>query len=232
MPSNVKFKMQKGTAMSKKECSASYVSEGKKLNNISDSFTRTGGNNSRSKLLLHSCCGPCSTSVIERLAADFDVTVFYFNPCITDEGEYEKRKLNQIKVIEKFNKDNRGALSIDFIEGRYDPGEYLEAVYGLENEPEGGARCDVCFRMRIRETAKKAAGMGYQIFTTTLSVSPHKNYEKILDCGRKAAEEFNVQFLETDFKKKAGFQRSIAISKEMGLYRQDYCGCEFSKREK
>ncbi len=197
-----------------------------------DFFTRTMGQDSKAKVLLHSCCGPCSTACIERLAPDYDITVFYFNPSITEEEEYEKRKANQILFIDAFNREKLSDTPIKFIEGRYSPDEYLELIKGLEGEPEGGERCRVCFRQRLRETAKKAKSMNMDYFTTTLTVSPHKNYDVIAAIAKEAAEEFQIAFLDMDFKKKAGFQRSIQLSKEYELYRQDYCGCPFSKRDK
>ena len=178
------------------------------------------------KMLLHSCCGPCSTSVIERLVPDYDITVFYYNPCITDRDEYEKRKENQIRFIEEYN-DERN-LKISFTEGRYDSEEYFRRVRGLENEPEGGERCTVCFHQRLEEAARYAGEKGFDIFTTTLTVSPHKNYTLIAGIGREYGEKYGVEFLDMDFKKKAGFQRSIELSKEHELYRQNYCGCVYS----
>ena len=194
------------------------------------------------KLLLHSCCGPCSSACIERLLPDFDITVFYYNPCIDDRDEYEKRKANQIKLIESIN--DKGIIRsgeavqtydgkmphVDFVEGDYDPERYLELVKGLENEPEGGARCPVCFRMRLTSAAKYAKANGYDAFTTTLTVSPHKNFPLISGIGAEVGEEVGIDYLPYDFKKKDGFLRSIQLSKEFGLYRQDYCGCNFSKR--
>ena len=197
--------------------------------NLSDSFTRTGGKHARPRLLLHSCCGPCSTAVIERLYADYDITVFYYNPCITDAEEYEHRKAEQIRFISEFNAEH-SCGQIKYMEGRYDPREYYEQAAEYSEEPEGGKRCEVCFRIRLRETAKNAARLKFDLFSTTLSVSPHKNYKIIAEIGREAAEEVGTEFLAEDFKKKAGFQRSIQLSKEHGLYRQNYCGCEYSKR--
>lgn len=194
-------------------------------------FDPVGNGMMRKKLLLHSCCGPCSTAVIERLLADYEITVFFYNPCITDPEEYEKRKLNQIKFIEAVNKNaDCESGRVNFIEGEFEPEKYLERVKGLEEEPEGGARCTECFRMRLEKTASYAEHHGYPIFGTTLTVSPHKNYQLISEIGRGLAEEHGVEFLDMDFKKKAGFQRSVQLSKEYGLYRQDYCGCEFSRR--
>lgn len=182
-------------------------------------------------LLLHSCCGPCSTAVIERLVCDYDLTVFFYNPCITDREEYEKRKEAQIAFIEKYNLHLGGMHKISLIEGEYEPDRYYELTSGYSNEPEGGARCTICFRMRLEKTAAEAAVKGYQLFTTTLTVSPHKNYPLISAIGREAAEKYGVEFLDMDFKKKAGFQRSIQLSREYGLYRQNYCGCDYSKRD-
>lgn len=189
-----------------------------------------GKEKEKQRLLLHSCCGPCSTSVIERLAEEYDITVFFYNPCITDFDEYEKRKENQISFIEKYNLYLGDTGSIGFLEGDYEPQAYFEAVKGYEEEPEGGARCTVCFTQRLEKTAKIAAQKGFACFATTLTVSPHKNYPMISAIGREMAEKYHTEFLDMDFKKKAGFQRSIQMSKTYGLYRQDYCGCEFSKR--
>ena len=182
------------------------------------------------RLLLHSCCGPCSSAVIERLMPDYRITVFYHNPCITDRDEYEKRKENQILLIEQMNEELSPEDRIDFVEGDYVPETYLELVRGLEQEPEGGARCTVCFRERLRDTAEYAKEHGFSLFTTTLTVSPHKNYPLISSIGKEEAERAGVQFLDMDFKKKDGFHRSVVLSKRYGLYRQNYCGCGFSKR--
>ena len=184
------------------------------------------------RLLLHSCCGPCSTAVIERLLPAYDITVFYYNPCITDPEEYEKRKQTQIRFLQELNEKACGdSCRVEFVEGEYDPSSYLELVRGLEAEPEGGARCTVCFRQRLAAAAAYAAEHGFPQFTTTLTVSPHKSYPLITAIGKEEAERAGVQYLDMDFKKKAGFQRSVQLSKEYGLYRQDFCGCEFSRRD-
>jgi len=195
------------------------------------SLTGAGEKAIGNALLLHSCCGPCSSSVIERLIPDYDITVFFYNPCITDQEEYEKRKSNQIRFINEFNLNLPEKHRVQFIEGGYEPEEYYRLVSGYSNEPEGGARCEICFRQRLMETAKTAARTGFGLFTTTLTVSPHKNYELISAIGKEAGEKFGIEFLDIDFKKKAGFQRSIQLSREYSLYRQDYCGCEYSKRQ-
>ncbi len=184
----------------------------------------------RPKILLHSCCGPCSTACIERLMDDYEVTVFFYNPNITDEGEYQMRLDAQKTVIEKFNERGAFMLSrIGFIEGTYKTEEFFRSVRGFEDQPEGGLRCSQCFQLRLSETARKAKCSGFDYFATTLTVSPHKNYKIISEIGKDIAEQFGIGYLDMDFKKKAGFQRSLELSKKFGLYRQNYCGCEFSK---
>ena len=184
------------------------------------------------RLLLHSCCGPCSTAVIERLLPDYDITVFFYNPNITDPNEYEKRLTSQLMVIDYFNKNLSPENKIDFIEGRYDPDEYFKLVSGYEEEKEGGRRCSLCFDMRLEETAIIAKEKGFDTFTTTLTVSPHKSYDIISQIGKSLSEKYKVEYLDGNFKKKDGFKRSIELSKEMNLYRQNYCGCQFSVWEK
>lgn len=187
-------------------------------------------------LLLHSCCGPCSTAVVERLAEEFNITVFFYNPCITDEEEYKKRKASQIKFIEAFNNERldpeqaTGRGVVHFMEGPYNPGTFLELCKGYEDQPEGGARCSICFRQRLEKTAEMAGLAGCDYFGTTLTVSPHKNYKIISEIGKEIALKYGLTFLDRDFKKKNGFKRSIELSKQYGLYRQNYCGCCFSER--
>ncbi len=184
----------------------------------------------RPSVLLHSCCGPCSTAVIERLLSDYSITVFFYNPNITEADEYELRLDAQRSVIDRFNGGGRFIIDrIGLVEGAYRPDIFLHSVRGLEDEPEGGARCSVCFRLRLEETARRAKLGGYDFFATTLTVSPHKNYPLISQIGREIADSYGIGFLDMDFKKKAGFQRSIELSKEFGLYRQNYCGCRFSR---
>ena len=184
------------------------------------------------ELLLHSCCGPCSTSVIERLVDEFNVMVFFYNPCITDEEEYRRRREAQIQFIEQFNEENAGRCRIVFREGDYCPGAFFEATAGLGNEPEGGARCEVCFRQRLEKTAAAACISGADYFGTTLTVSPHKDYKLISEIGRELALKYGLSFLDRDFKKKDGFARSIQLSRKYSLYRQNYCGCKYSERER
>ena len=181
-------------------------------------------------LLLHSCCGPCSTACIERVLPEYQVTVFYFNPCITEPEEYERRKAAQIQFLQEYNKGLEPEEQVGFIEGDYEPESFLRMAEGYEQEPEGGARCTLCFRQRLEETAALAEREGFFCFGTTLTVSPHKNYPLISTIGSQLAKEHHVEFLDMDFKKKAGFQRSIELSKEYGLYRQNYCGCRYSMR--
>ncbi len=187
--------------------------------------------NKKKTLLLHSCCGPCSTACIERLADEYEITVFYYNPCITHKEEYEKRKREQIRFLDDFNRANVGKnkRKISFTEGEYLPEKYFKKVKGLEDEPEGGKRCKECFTMRLEETALQGKNKGYDFFTTTLTVSPHKNYPLIASIGKECQEKFHIDFLDMDFKKQDGYKRSVDLSKEYGLYRQNYCGCEFSK---
>ncbi len=177
----------------------------------------------KKKILLHSCCGPCSTVCIERLLDDYDVTVFYFNPNIFPREEYEKRKENEKIVCAHFG--------VSFVDGDYEEESWLEYIKGLEGEREGGARCERCFYYRLEETAKRAKAGGYDIFGTTLTVSPHKSTPVINRVGKELAEKYKIPYLEESFKKKDGYLRSINLSKELSLYRQNYCGCRFSLKQ-
>ena len=181
----------------------------------------------RPTLLLHSCCGPCSSYVLEALVPHFRTTVLYYNPCIAPEEEYRHRKAVQLGLIERMN---AAGADIGVLDAEYDHAAFLERVRGHEDDPEGGDRCALCFEQRLRRTAEEAKAGGYDRFCTTLTVSPHKNAELLNRIGRELGEEYGVPFLPSDFKKKNGYKRSIELSKEYGLYRQDYCGCEFSSR--
>lgn len=181
-------------------------------------------------LLLHSCCGPCSTGVIERLADEFIITLFFYNPCITNEEEYKRRRDSQVSFIEQFNRERMDLPNIRIMEGAYEPGEFLALAEGHEEDPEGGARCAMCFRQRLEKTAQNAAIAGCDYFGTTLTVSPHKSCDIISGIGRELALKYKLSFLDRDFKKQDGFRRSVELSKKYGLYRQNYCGCRFSKR--
>ncbi len=179
-----------------------------------------------SALLLHACCAPCSSAVLERIGQVFKVVILYYNPNITDANEYQKR----LEEVKRFAKEIKTKYPIDVIPGRYDPQEFFTMAKGLENEPERGSRCYKCYELRLRETAIVAEKMGIPYFTTTLSLSPYKNSNWINEIGERLDKEYNTTFLYADFKKKNGYKRSIELSKVYGLYRQDYCGCIYSKR--
>ena len=179
----------------------------------------------RPRLLLQSCCGPCSSYVLEALTPYFCVTVLYYNPNIQPREEYDLRLENQRKIIAALPTPS----AVDILECDYDGEKFDAAVKGLESEPEGGARCSVCFRLRLEETAKRAKELGFDWFCTTLTVSPHKDAERLNQIGKALGERYGVPFLPSDFKKREGYKRSIQLSKEYDLYRQDYCGCLFSK---
>lgn len=181
-------------------------------------------------LFLHSCCAPCSSYVLEYLRKYFRITVFYYNPNITEDEEYRKRVSEQKRLIAAFNAQlPEGMYRIHVVEGDYDPQCFYEIARGLEQCPEGGERCFACYELRLRETAKRAKEGAYHFFTTTLSISPLKNAAKLNEIGEKLAGEFDVAWLPSDFKKKDGYKRSIELSKEYGLYRQNYCGCIYSR---
>lgn len=178
----------------------------------------------RPKLLLHSCCGPCSTTVLTLLVSHFDITVLYYNPNIEPKEEYYKRKEEQIRFIKEFNNEH-----IKFMDCDYNNQDFRSRVVGLEQEREGGARCAVCFKLRLEKTAEIAKALDFDYFGTTLTVSPHKNSEVINKIGALLETEYGVKYLYSDFKKKDGYKRSIELSKKYNLYRQDYCGCEFGR---
>ncbi len=178
------------------------------------------------KLLLHSCCGPCSTAVISRLTDYFDITVLYYNPNIEPEAEYYKRKNEQIKFLNNY----KGTNSITFLDCDYDNEAFLKIAKGLENEPEGGLRCHACYKLRLEKTVQIAKEKGYNYFGTTLTVSPYKNAQIINPIGKLLEEKYQVKFLYADFKKEEGYKKSIEMAKEYDLYRQNYCGCHFSQQ--
>jgi len=179
-------------------------------------------------LLLHSCCAPCSSYVLEYLSRYLEITVLYYNPNIYPPKEYDFRKEEQKRFIEELPTEH----PVHFLDCAYDSETYYEAVRGMEMEPEGGKRCEVCFRLRLEEAAKAAKNLGMDYFTTTLSISPMKNAALLNDIGGQLSLEYGVKYLYSDFKKKNGFLRSTELSKEYGIYRQDYCGCVFSMRER
>ena len=198
-------------------------------------------------LLLHACCAPCSSYVLEYLSRYFKITVFYYNPNISPEAEYKRRVAEIRRFIREFSERGgsagkaredapdgagEGALHmypIGFIEGEYDHSQLTEMARGLENVPEGGERCFKCYEQRLRESARLAAEGGYDYFCTTLSISPHKNAAKLMEIGERIGREYGVDYLPSDFKKRDGFKRSVELSAEYSLYRQSFCGCEFSK---
>jgi predicted adenine nucleotide alpha hydrolase (AANH) superfamily ATPase len=204
----------------------------------------------RPRLLLHACCAPCSSYCLEYLREYFDITVFFYNPNITEDEEYRKRVEEEKRLIAAYNSqidsgnfegmnstDKAGKIQI--LEGNYDPKEFFGAVKGYELCPEGGDRCRICFELRLGETARIAAAEGFEYFTTTLTISPLKNAEVLNEVGEQAAAQINqeygqekVIFLPSDFKKKEGYKRSIELSRQFDLYRQDYCGCGFSRQER
>lgn len=179
------------------------------------------------KLLLHTCCAPCSTRAIEMLCEEYSVTVFYYNPNIYPEAEYIKRKSEQIKYIDILKLNGK---EIDYIDCDYQAKDFYEnpLITSLTDEPEGGNRCAVCFEIRLSKTANVAKQNNYDIFATSLTVSPHKNASIINQLGNKIAKQVDIDYLETDFKKQNGYKRSVELSKENNLYRQNYCGCKYS----
>ncbi len=178
-------------------------------------------------LLLHACCAPCSSYCLEYLSQYFSITVLFYNPNISPAAEYQKRVDEIKRLISELPAKNK----ISLIEGRYLPEEFYTSVKGLENEPEGGKRCHVCYELRLHEAAVVAKELGYDYFTTTLSISPLKDADKLNEIGKKLSDEYGISYLYSDFKKKNGYKRSIELSKEYKLYRQNFCGCVFSKRE-
>lgn len=194
------------------------------------------------RLLLHSCCAPCSSHCMEYLREYFDLTVFYYNPNITVSLEYEKRLAEEKRLIAAYNRQvdeqdfagmhsTTAAGKIKILEAPYNPSDWFRAVRGLEDCPEGGDRCTVCFRMRLLKTAEEAARGGFDYFTTTLTISPLKDAQRLNKIGFEAADRYGVKWLPSDFKKKDGYKRSIELSRTFGLYRQNYCGCIYSKAE-
>ncbi len=178
------------------------------------------------RLLLHSCCAPCSSYCLEYLTRYFGITILYYNPNITNAEEYRKRVSEQRRLISELPVKN----AVTFAEGEYVPEDFYAAAKGLERVPEGGERCFRCYRLRLEYAARYAAEHGFDYFCTTLSISPLKNAAKLNEIGAELSGIYKVTWLPSDFKKKGGYKRSIELSREYGLYRQNYCGCEFSKR--
>lgn len=177
------------------------------------------------KLLLHSCCAPCSSAVLERLAENFDITIYYYNPNIDTKLEFMRRQ----EELEKLHALN---INFDVVTEKYKPNEYDKAIKGKEDLGEGSKRCYECYKLRLNKTARYAAEHGYDCFSTTLSISPYKNARWLSEIGQEVAKLYKVSYLDEDFKKKDGYKRSLELSKKLGLYRQDYCGCKYSKNRK
>ena len=180
------------------------------------------------RLLIHSCCAPCSSYCLELLSSYFEITVFYYNPNIYPSEEYHLRAREQERFIAEFP----SAHPMHFVEGKYDTDRFYDMAKGLEEIKEGGARCYKCYELRLREACEYAKAHGFDFFTTTLSISPMKNATWLNEIGAKLEKEYGISYLYSDFKKKNGYKRSTEISNEYGMYRQDYCGCEFSMRDR
>lgn len=189
-------------------------------------LTKLGQEQRVPTLLIHSCCAPCSSYVLEYLSEYFKITVFYYNPNIYPESEYTKRIVEQQKLIQDMNFKH----PVSFMAGKYEKEKFYAMAAGMEHLKEGGARCMKCYELRLSEAAKQAAAGGFDYFTTTLSISPMKNAQKLNEIGVRVGKEHGVEYLVSDFKKKNGYKRSVELSKEYGLYRQDYCGCEYSRQ--
>lgn len=177
-------------------------------------------------LLLHACCAPCSSYVLEYLCGYFEITVFYYNPNISPEEEYTHRVNEIIRLIREM------CPQVHFEEGKYEPERFFEMARGLEKEPERGKRCLACYRLRLEESAEAARRLSCDYFTTTLSISPQKDSQVLNDIGGQVSREYGIPYLFSDFKKRGGYKRSVELSEQYGLYRQDYCGCVFSKAER
>lgn len=182
------------------------------------------------KLLLHSCCAPCSSYVLEYLSRYFEITVYYYNPNIYPPKEYEMREAEQQNLILRMGEQEKFLYPVSFVAGVYQPEEFYQIAKGLEKEPEGGARCMKCYELRLRQAAFQAKAGGYDYFATTLTISPLKSAWKLNEIGEQMAKEYDVAYLCSDFKKKEGYKRSAVLSGEYELYRQDYCGCVYSIR--
>ncbi len=178
-------------------------------------------------LLLHSCCAPCSSYTIEYLSGYFNITVLYYNPNISEQAEYEKRKAEQIRLINSLETKNK----VSFLDCEYNSNEFFDIAKGYEHCREGGERCFRCYRLRLEKAAMLAKENGFDYFCTTLSISPLKNAQKINEIGFELADKYGIKWLPSDFKKREGYKRSIELSRQFNLYRQNYCGCVFSKRE-
>lgn len=203
---------------------APKINFGKKLEAIIEENERAG---KVPKLLLHGCCAPCSSYCLEYLSKYFEITLFYYNPNITDIQEYDKRAAEVVRLV----KEQPAVHPVNVIIGEHEPERFCEIAKGLENVPEGGERCFRCYRLRLEAAARRAKERGADYFCTTLSISPLKNAAKLNEIGAELSEIYKIPWLPSDFKKKGGYLRSIELSKEYGLYRQNYCGCPYSIRK-
>ena len=188
-----------------------------------EEITRTGA---RPSLLLHACCAPCSSYVLEYLSQYFSITLFFYNPNISSRQEYDLRYAELVRLVSEMG------LVAEVVNGDYEPERFLEIARGLEHLPEGGERCRKCYALRLEDAARVAAASGFDYFTTTLSISPHKNAEWLNEIGEEMAQKYGCVYLNSDFKKRGGYKRSCQLSKEHGLYRQDFCGCAYSKAQR
>lgn len=185
-------------------------------------------NNEKPKLLLHVCCAPCSSYVLEYLNKYFNITVFYYNPNISTKDEYDKRYNEEQRFVKEYPFENE----IKVINGKYDNEKYEKLIDGFQDEKEGGARCFKCYRLRLEESAKYAKENNYDYFTTTLTISPYKNSKVLNEIGNELSQLYGIKYLYSDFKKRNGYKRSIELSHKYNLYRQDFCGCKYSIRNK
>ncbi len=192
---------------------------------LDDTIKRITEASARPRLLLHACCAPCSSYVLEYLCKYFDITVFYYNPNISPPEEYRHRVEEIKRLISEM------CPAVGFIEGKYDPAAFYSVAKGLENEPERGERCHRCYRLRLLESAAAAKSGGYDYFTTTLSISPQKDSGVLNAIGKELSDEYGIPYLYSDFKKRGGYKRSIELSARFKLYRQNFCGCVFSRRD-
>ena len=183
-------------------------------------------NGKRPTLLLHACCAPCSSYVLEYLSKYFDITLFFYNPNISPQAEYDFRAAELLRLVKEMGLSDK----ISVLYGAYEPQKFTEMARGLEDLPEGGSRCKSCYALRLRESARVAAERQFDFYTTTLSISPHKNAEWLNEIGDEMGERFGIRYLTSDFKKKNGYKRSCELSEQYGLYRQNYCGCIYSKQ--
>lgn len=197
----------------------------RELNDLLTTLKSSEDIKQKKRLFLHCCCAPCSSYVLEYLHSYFDITVYFYNPNITEEKEYQKRK----EELKRYLSEVSFGSEIHWIDADYEPEKFLQQAKGHEQDPERGERCRLCFTLRLTKTVQKAMEGGYDYFCTTLSISPHKNADLLMEIGERLAQEYGISYLPSDFKKQNGYKRSIELSGEYKLYRQDYCGCVFSR---